>query len=87
MVCKDLFHYEILSKRCVACHRCLWACPTKAITGHTMEAPVIDHTRCTRCGTCLTVCPARISPIAKYTGKGIVTSSEPQALEEVTVHG
>jgi NADH:ubiquinone oxidoreductase subunit F (NADH-binding)/(2Fe-2S) ferredoxin/Pyruvate/2-oxoacid:ferredoxin oxidoreductase delta subunit len=87
MVCKALFHYEILSKRCVACHRCLWACPTKAITGHTMEAPVIDHTRCTRCGTCLTVCPARVSPIAQYTGKGIVTSSEPQALEEVTVHG
>ena len=87
MVCKDLFHYEILSKRCVACHRCLWSCPTKAITGHSLEAPVINEARCTRCGTCVTVCPARVSPIAKYTGKGIVTSSEPQALEEVTVHG
>lgn len=86
--CKELIHYEVVSSRCVACHRCLWACPSKAITGYTLEAPVIDQTRCNKCGTCLEVCPARISPILKATGAQMAIPSEPQVIEQgVTVNG
>ena len=86
--CKELIHYEVVSSRCVACHRCLWACPSKAITGYTLEAPVIDQTRCNKCGTCLEVCPARISPILKATGVQMAIPSEPQVIEQgVTVNG
>ncbi len=88
MACKDLIHYEILSSRCIACHRCLWACPTKAITGRTLESPVIDEIRCSRCGTCLTVCPARISPIVAFPGRQAAVSSEPDAVrQEVAING
>jgi Pyruvate/2-oxoacid:ferredoxin oxidoreductase delta subunit len=87
MVCTDLFHYELMSSRCAACHRCLWACPSRAITGYSLEVPVIDQTRCNRCGTCLTVCPARISPILKLPGMQMAGSTEPRAVEGVAVNG
>ena len=88
IVCKDLIHYEIQPSKCVACHRCLWACPSKAITGHTLEVPVIDQARCNRCGTCLSICPARISPIVKVAGLQVTVPSAPQVVEEeVAVSG
>ena len=87
MVCNNLIHYEILSNRCIACHRCLWACPSKAITGFTLEAPIIDDNKCTRCGTCLTVCPARVSPIIKLPGREKSVAGSQAVRQEVLVHG
>ena len=88
VACPDLSHYEIVASRCVACHRCLWACPAKAITGRTLEAPVIDESRCTRCGTCSMVCPARISPVLRLPGRQTPVVSEPRVVrQEVTVNG
>jgi len=87
LVCKDLIHYELDARKCVACHRCLWSCPTRAITAKPLEAPVIDQSRCTRCGTCVTVCPARISPITKLPGTNSVGAGRPAENQEVLVHG
>ncbi len=87
--CTDLFYYKIRAKSCTACHRCLWACPSMAITGYSLEVPVIDQTRCNKCGTCMEVCPACISPILKLPGLYSTTApGGPQAAEqEVTENG
>jgi NADH:ubiquinone oxidoreductase subunit F (NADH-binding)/Pyruvate/2-oxoacid:ferredoxin oxidoreductase delta subunit len=65
LACKDLISYQILPTRCVACQRCLWACPNKAITGYTLQAPVINEAKCVRCNTCLEMCPTRLSAVIK----------------------
>lgn len=68
LVCKELVSYNIQSVRCVACHRCLWVCPNKAILGISLKAPEIDQARCDRCGTCLEICPARNKAVEKIPG-------------------
>jgi NADH-quinone oxidoreductase subunit F len=67
LACKELISYQILPTRCVACQRCLWACPHKAITvtDHAFQAPVIDQARCAKCGTCLEICPTRLSAVVR----------------------
>jgi len=68
LACKELISYHILPTRCVACQRCFWACPNKAITGYTLQAPVINEAKCVRCNTCLEVCPTRLSAVTKTSG-------------------
>ena len=68
LACKELTSYHILPTRCVACQRCFWACPNKAITGYTLQAPVINEAKCVRCNTCLEVCPTRLSAVTKTSG-------------------
>jgi NADH:ubiquinone oxidoreductase subunit F (NADH-binding)/(2Fe-2S) ferredoxin len=71
LVCKDLISYHIQSTRCVACHRCVWACPNRAITAQPLKAPEIDQARCDKCGTCLEVCPGRKSAVTKSAGASL----------------
>ncbi|MDY6857036.1 MAG: NADH-ubiquinone oxidoreductase-F iron-sulfur binding region domain-containing protein, partial [Thermodesulfobacteriota bacterium] len=88
LACNDLIHYEILPNRCTACHRCLWACPSMAISGHSLNVPVINQTKCSKCGICSEVCPACISPVLKLPGVQNATPQEPQAgVKEVTING
>ena len=42
--------------RCRDCHRCLRACPVKAIAVHDGQAQVVAD-RCIACGTCIRECP------------------------------
>lgn len=42
--------------RCRDCHRCLRACPVKAIRVHEGQAQVVAE-RCIACGTCIRECP------------------------------
>ena len=42
--------------RCRDCHRCLRACPVKAIAVHDGQAQVVAE-RCIACGTCIRECP------------------------------
>jgi iron only hydrogenase large subunit-like protein/uncharacterized Fe-S cluster-containing protein len=44
--------------RCRDCHRCLRACPVKAIRVHDGQAQVVAE-RCIACGTCIRQCPQR----------------------------
>jgi iron only hydrogenase large subunit-like protein/uncharacterized Fe-S cluster-containing protein len=44
--------------RCRDCHRCLRACPVKAIRVHDGQAQVVAE-RCIACGTCIRACPQR----------------------------
>jgi iron only hydrogenase large subunit-like protein/uncharacterized Fe-S cluster-containing protein len=44
--------------RCRDCHRCLRACPVKAIRVHDGQAQVVSD-RCIACGTCIRECPQK----------------------------
>jgi len=44
--------------RCRDCHRCLRACPVKAIRVHDGQAQVVAE-RCIACGTCIRECPQK----------------------------
>lgn len=44
--------------RCRDCHRCLRACPVKAIRVHEGQAQVVAE-RCIACGTCIRECPQK----------------------------
>ncbi len=55
-VCKGLFQYIILPKRCNGCTLCAKACPTNAIQGTPKELHALDVTRCTQCHACVEVC-------------------------------
>jgi iron only hydrogenase large subunit-like protein/uncharacterized Fe-S cluster-containing protein len=44
--------------RCRDCHRCLRACPVKAIRVHDGQAQVVPE-RCIACGTCIRECPQK----------------------------
>lgn len=44
--------------RCRDCHRCLRACPVKAIRVHDGQAQVVVD-RCIACGTCIRECPQK----------------------------
>ncbi len=76
LACKELTSYHILPTRCVACQRCFWACPNKAITGYTLQAPVINEAKCVRCNTCLEVCPTRLSAVTKTSGAKVGVPSQ-----------
>ncbi len=87
-VCTSLIHYEIVPSRCVACHRCLWACPSMAIKSDPLNTPVIDQSQCDKCGICLEVCPSLIKAVDLAPGHGLVGSADAEeAEEEVAVHG
>ena len=51
------FQAELLFDRekCVACQRCLTACPAKAIQ-HDIQGLSLDRTRCSACGQCADLC-------------------------------
>ena len=68
--CRDLVSYTIDPALCIACQLCLWSCPTRAIIGYTLQAPVINQDKCDRCGTCHDVCPGLVNAIKKTAGAG-----------------
>jgi NADH:ubiquinone oxidoreductase subunit F (NADH-binding)/(2Fe-2S) ferredoxin/Pyruvate/2-oxoacid:ferredoxin oxidoreductase delta subunit len=70
LLCKELISFRIDSDKCVACHRCVWSCPSRAIVSSPLQAPEIDQSRCNKCGTCLDICPARIKAVTKTSGTG-----------------
>ena len=59
--------YHVIAERCVACGKCLAACPVTAIAfserhaipdDATKRTAVIDAETCIRCGHCARICPA-----------------------------
>lgn len=44
--------------KCIACKRCVRACPRKALRGVKGRGIVTDPSKCVLCGTCAQVCPA-----------------------------
>ena len=51
---------------CIACNKCVKACPLDAIT-IIDDLAEIDYTKCDNCGECLKVCPTDI--IVNYSHK------------------
>jgi len=50
---------SICGAGCIACHKCVKACPVGAIKVEGMLAR-IDYTKCTGCGACAKVCPTKV---------------------------
>ncbi len=59
--------------RCIACLKCLEACPEKAITFHPKKGRTIQRRRCTLCLECVAVCPT----------KSLTTVGEMMTVEQV----
>lgn len=60
---------------CVACGRCLRACPAEALTLQPGERPVLNASRCIECCCCHEACPARAitmhqSPLMDFVRRG-----------------
>lgn len=51
--------YNIDSKSCNSCAKCIQVCPSDAIEWNSTGKAVIDQTKCTQCGKCVTVCPQK----------------------------
>ena len=45
--------------RCIACLKCLEACPPGAITFHPRKGRIVHRQRCNRCLECVAVCPSK----------------------------
>ncbi len=62
-----------LDAHCVACGRCVAACPVQALTLKPNTRPLLDRARCMACCCCHEVCPARAihmrrSPLLRLMG-------------------
>lgn len=57
-----------VSKECVACGRCLKACPINAIAIYKGMYAVVDEDRCLGCGKCAAACPASVISIVLREG-------------------
>jgi len=56
-VCRELTKFEIEAETCIACGRCIKACPVEAITGEKKVAHEIIQEKCIKCGACRDTCP------------------------------
>ena len=56
-VCKELIKYRIEPSTCIACGKCIEACPVDAITGEKKKPHVIDIGKCIKCAACKEICP------------------------------
>ncbi len=56
-VCKELIKYRIEPNICIACGKCISACPVDAITGEKKKPHVIDIGKCIKCAACKEICP------------------------------
>lgn len=48
---------EVVSDKCVNCHRCISDCPVKMCNDGSGDHVTIDHDLCIGCGQCLDACP------------------------------
>ncbi len=51
--------YNIDSKSCNSCGRCVQICPSGAMEFNTQGKAVIDQTKCIQCGKCVVACPQK----------------------------
>ena len=51
--------FRISGKRCIACGRCVEACPESAIAYDADKKAKIEQVKCIGCGECMTVCPVK----------------------------
>lgn len=68
-------HAEVDTDACIACGRCQWSCPRKAVQvtdadGTGRHAARVDTTLCIGCGVCQSVCP--VTPQKAIMVNGII---------------
>jgi len=71
-VCKNLFCYEVDTKKCKACGACFKTCPADAIKWEKKQVAEIIQEKCIKCGACIAACPAKFNAIKKIHVKPVL---------------
>jgi len=66
---------EIMSEKCIACGRCVQACPVSALSMAAGQKPVLERKKCIGCCCCHEVCPEKAirmiqSPFLAFVRRG-----------------